>query len=80
MMQNNAICQHSPASTANSGFQILFKQSTILCTIDRLSMILVVYEDEPIEVPKQCQHHFAGRRHPFEFPVIDNDACLHFML
>jgi hypothetical protein len=59
MMQNNSICQHFSVFTANSGIQILFKHSIILCTIHHLSMIL----DGPIKVPKQWSRLFAGRRH-----------------
>jgi hypothetical protein len=66
MIQNN-FCRHSSVFTANSGFHLLFKLSTILCTTDRLSTILVVLKDGPIKVLKQCQHHFAGRRHTSEF-------------
>jgi hypothetical protein len=49
------------------GFQLFLKHSTIPCTIDRLSMTLVVLEDGPIKVTKERQHHFVGRRHTFEF-------------
>jgi len=65
MMQNNYICQHSSVFTANGRFHILFKHNTIPCTIDYLSMILVVLEVGPIKVSKQCQYHFAGLRHIF---------------
>jgi hypothetical protein len=57
MMQNNSICQHYSVFPANSGFQLLFKHSTMLCTIDHLSTIMVVLEDGPIKVPVQHQHH-----------------------
>jgi hypothetical protein len=40
-----------------------FKHSTVHCTNDRLSTILVVSEDGPIKITKQRQRHFAGRRH-----------------
>jgi len=53
MMQNNSICQHSSSFTANSGFQLIFKHSTIPCTIDHLPTILVVLEDGSIIVPKR---------------------------
>jgi hypothetical protein len=62
MMLNNSICQHSSACTVNSGFQLLFKHSTVPCTIDHLSMILVVLDDGPIIVSKQCQYHFADKK------------------
>jgi len=52
MMQNNSNSQHSFAFTVNSGFQLLFKCNTIPCTIDHLSMILVVLKDGPIKVPE----------------------------
>jgi hypothetical protein len=67
MMQNNSICQDSFAFTANSGFRIFFKYSTVPCTVDHLSTILVVLEDGPITVSKQRQHCFVSRRHIFEF-------------
>jgi len=66
MMQNISFCQNFSVVTVNSGFQLLFKHSTILCTLDRLSMILVVLENVPIKVAKQYQHHFPSRRHTFE--------------
>jgi len=44
-MQDNSICQHSSVFTANSRFRILFKHSTIVCTFDCLSMLLLVLED-----------------------------------
>jgi hypothetical protein len=46
VMRNYPFCQHSSAFTANCGFKLLFKLSTIPCTI------LVVLEGEPIKVPK----------------------------
>jgi len=49
MMQNNSICQCYSVFTANSGFQLLFKHSTILRTTDYLPAILVVLEDGPIK-------------------------------
>jgi len=63
MMQNNSICQHSFVFTANNEFQLCFKHGTI----DHLSSILVVLEVGLTKVPKQCQHHFVGRRHTSEF-------------
>jgi len=42
-----------------------FRHNTILCTIDPLTMIVLMLEDGLIEVSKQCQHQFAGRRHTF---------------
>jgi len=50
----------------SSRFQLLFKHSTIPCTIDHLSMNLVVLEDGPIKVSKKHQCYFASRRHTFE--------------
>jgi hypothetical protein len=47
-MQNNSICQHSSAFTENSRFKILFKHSTIPCSIVPLSTILVVLEMGPL--------------------------------
>jgi hypothetical protein len=67
MMQNNSICQHFSVFTMSSRFQLLFKHSTIPCTIDHLSTILVVLKAGPIKVPKQCKHCFAGRMHTFEY-------------
>jgi len=51
IMQNNYIYQHYSAFTVNSKFQLLFKHSTIPCTINCLSAILVVLEDGSIKVP-----------------------------
>jgi len=65
IIQNNSICQHYSAFTVHSGFQLLFKYSTMSCTTDHLTMILVVLKDEPIRNLKQHQHHFARRRHIF---------------
>jgi hypothetical protein len=45
----------------------VFMHSTIQHTVDHLSMILVVLEEELIKVPKQCQHHIVGRRCTSEF-------------
>jgi hypothetical protein len=66
IMQNNSFCHYSSVFTVNSGFQLHFKYSTSPCMYC-LSMIPVVLEDRPINVPKQCEHHFAGRRHTSKF-------------
>jgi len=58
VMQNNSIHQYSSVFSVKSGFQLLFKHITILCTIDFMSTILVVLEDGPSEVPKQQRTHF----------------------
>jgi len=58
MMQSNFIYWYSSAFTVNS------KYSIIPCTVDCLSMIMVVLKDGPIEVPK-LHHHFAGKGHIF---------------
>jgi hypothetical protein len=52
MMQNNSIYQNSCAFAANS---VLI-----------LYMILVLLEDGPMKVPKQCQHHIVGRSYTYE--------------
>jgi hypothetical protein len=77
-MQNNSICQHSSAFAASSGFHLHLKHSTIPYTINRLSTILVVPEEGPIEVPKQRQHHIADIKHTFEF--LGSGRCFHSML
>jgi hypothetical protein len=50
MTQNNSICQHSSVFTVNSGFHLLFMCN--MCTVDHLSMLLVVLEDGPVESSK----------------------------
>jgi len=67
VIQNNSVCHHSSDFIVSSRVQLLFKQSTIPCTIDHLSMILVVLKDIPVKVPKQHPHHFASRRYTSEF-------------
>jgi hypothetical protein len=59
-------CKTSP-SVSIPQCPLLFEHNTVLCTIDRLSTILLVFEDRFIEVSKQCRHHFASRRHTFGF-------------
>jgi len=61
----NSIYQHSSAFTTNSGFQLLFKYSTILCINDCLHMILVVLEDEAIK-SRTASTSFCVT-HTFEF-------------
>jgi len=45
MMENNSTYYNFIVFAVNSGFQLLFKHSTVLCTIDHLSLILVVLEN-----------------------------------
>jgi hypothetical protein len=54
--------------------------STILCTTVCLSLILVVFEDGPLEVWKQHQHYLAVIRNTSEFLDPLAMTCLHCML
>jgi len=47
----------------NSRFEFLFRHNTIPHTIDHQATALVVLEDGPIKVPKQCQHHCWQKAH-----------------
>jgi hypothetical protein len=48
MVQTNSIYQHSSAFFVNGRFKLLLKHSTVLCTVDDLSMILVLLKDGPL--------------------------------
>jgi hypothetical protein len=78
--QNNSICRHSYVLIANSRFQLHSKHSTIPCTINNLSTILLVLNDGPTEVPQQCQHHIASTSTLLNYLVLGDDMCFHSML
>jgi len=71
-MQNNSICQQCSAFIANSGFQLLYKHSTIPCATNCLSTFLVVLKDGPTEV-----HSDASMFHCMWQNVVGKPLLLH---
>jgi len=79
MMNNNSICQQSSAFTVNSGFQLLSKHSTTLCTTEHLSTILVVLKDGPIKSQHTINITLLAEDTLLNFLVLGDDVCFHSM-